>query len=303
MIEVAPPWLNATVSDVAYGLPVSIYLELAAIARRSIGLDLGDDGRQLMWNRLRPRLAELGCIPFADYLAIAQSSPAERAVMAELLCTHETRFFREPDHFTWIAEHLAPHWRELARRGQHARRVRAWCAASSTGEEPFTLAMVLRHALPLAEGWAIEIIATDVSRTVLAQAQAATWPMDRAAAIPLAMLREYMLRGFDDCEGTFRARPELRALVAFRQHNLIDHPAKELGEFDLVMCRNVLIYFNRREHSAVVGRMLERMLPGGHLIVGHAESLLGVRRDLHGVEPAIYRYQPSRRGRSTRVRV
>jgi chemotaxis protein methyltransferase CheR len=300
MTEVAEPWLSATVSDATHGLPEAIYLQLAAIVRQVTGTELGDDGMLLMWNRLRPRLAELGCIPFAAYLSLVQRSAAERDRMAELLCTHETRFFREPEHFTWIAETLAPAWRDKAERGLRAKRVRAWSAACSSGEEPFTLAMVLRSALPAAEGWAVEVVATDVSRAILAQAEIATWPMDRAAAIPPALLREHMLRGFDRCEGTFRARPELRALVSFRQHNLLDHPAAELGEFDLVMCRNVLIYFPRHEHAAVVGRLLERLPAGGHLIVGHAESLLGVRRDLKGVEPTIYRYQPRGRRGSTR---
>lgn len=300
MIELAEPWLTATTTDVAYGLPHTVYAQLAGIARRNTGLELGDDGLCLMWNRLRPRLAELGCIPFSAYLALVENSAIERDRMTELLCTHETRFFREPQHFAWIGDALAPAWRAQADRGLRARRVRAWSAACSTGEEPFTLAMVLRGALPLAEGWTVEVVATDVSRSVLAQAQAATWPIDRAAAIPPPLLREHMLRGFDRCEGTFRARPELRALVSFHRHNLLDHPPADLGEFDLVMCRNVLIYFARHEHTAVVGRLLERVPAGGHLIVGHAESLLGVRRDLRGVEPTIYHYQPRQRCGSTR---
>lgn len=293
MIEAGQPWLLATLGDPAYGLDLAIYLELAAIVRQTTGLTLGDDGQHLMWSRLRPRLAELGCLPFVDYLALVRGSASERVVMAELLCTHETRFFREPEHFAWITGHLAPAWRAEAARGLRERRVRAWSAACSTGEEPFTLAMVLHQALPRDEGWAIEIVATDVSRPVLAQAATATWPIDRAAAIPPALLYEYMLRGFDEREGTFRARPELRAMIGFRQHNLLDHPPADLGTFDLVMCRNVLIYFHRRDHAALVGRLLERVPAGGHLIVGHAESLLGLREDLLGVEPTVYCHQPA----------
>jgi chemotaxis protein methyltransferase CheR len=297
MIEVTRPWMEATPSDAVHGLQVAIYVELVAIARRSTGLALGDDGMGLVWNRLRPRLAELGCIPFSRYLTLVRESASERAVMAELLCTHETRFFREPEHFAWIAGTLAPMWRAQAERGLRSRRVRAWTAACSTGEEPFTLAMVLRQALPHHDGWAIEVIASDVSRAVLARAAAATWPIERAAAIPPALLHAHMLRGFDDCEGTFRARPELRALVGFRQHNLLDHPPPDLGEFDLVMCRNVLIYFPRAEHAALIGRVLERVPAHGHLIVGHAESLFGLRDDLECVDPTIYRYQPRRNRR------
>jgi chemotaxis protein methyltransferase CheR len=293
MIEVTQRWLDASLSDAAYGLPITVYLQLAAIVRQATGLELGDDGLPLMWNRLRPRLAELGCVPFSEYLARVRASAAERAIMAELLCTHETRFFREPEHFAWIGAALVPRWRAEARDGARPRRVRAWSAACASGEEPFTLAMVLREALPRDEGWEIEVVATDVSRPILAQAAAATWPIERAAAIPAALLCAHMLRGFGDREGTFRARPELRALVRFREHNLVDHPPLELGEFDLVMCRNVLIYFHRRDHAAVAGRLLERVAPDGHLIVGHAESLLGLRADLVSVAPAIYRHQPA----------
>src|SRR5215467_3905076 len=135
MIEVAEPWLTATISDTAHGLPQAIYLQLAAILRRTTGTELGDDGLCLMWNRLRPRLAELGCISFAAYLALVDSSPSERDRMTELMCTHETRFFREPGHFAWIADQLAPSWRAQADRGMRARRVRAWSAACSSGEE------------------------------------------------------------------------------------------------------------------------------------------------------------------------
>jgi chemotaxis protein methyltransferase CheR len=299
MIDGAAPWLTPTPSDPGYELPLAVYLQLAAVVRQTTGLDLGADGMSLVWNRLRPRLAELGGLPFADYLTRVRGSADERAVMAELLCTHETRFFREPEHFAWIAHQLAPAWRTQAAHGLRGRRVRVWSAACSSGEEPFTLAMVLHQALPRDELWTIEIMATDVSRPILAQAQTATWPIERAAAIPPALLGEHMLRGFGACEGTFRARPELRAVVRFCHHNLLEHPPAELGDFDLVMCRNVLIYFNRQDHAALVGRLLERVPAGGHLIVGHAESLIGVRQDLEGVQPAIYRYQPTRRCRGS----
>lgn len=286
--------VDAGIDDVVHGLPFTLYTALAGLARRLIGLTLdpAGGGRQLMWSRLRPRIAELGCGTFAAYLTHLERDAGERQRFAELLCTHETRFYREPEHFTFLAETLAPAWRASAAAGRRARRVRVWSAACSTGEEPFTLAMVLRQALPAEQGWAIEVLATDVSTRVLEHAAGATWSMDRAGAIPPSQLRQHMLCGFGDRTGTFRANAELRSVVRFHPHNLLDSPPGGFGSFDVVMCRNALIYFPRAEHAALAGRLLERLVPGGHLMVGLAESLTGMRSDLHGVQPSVYRYVP-----------
>jgi chemotaxis protein methyltransferase CheR len=166
--------------------------------------------------------------------------------------------------------------------------VRAWSAACSSGEEPFTLAMVLRHHLPAEEGWEVEVTATDLSTRVLDRAKAALWPIERAAEIPTPYRKRWMLRGTRSQEGKMAAVAELRALVRFARVNLNEASYPVPGSFDLLFCRNVLIYFDRASRAPVVDRLLDRVAPGGLFFLGHAESLNGVTIRARAVIPTVY---------------
>jgi chemotaxis protein methyltransferase CheR len=271
--------------------------------REECGISLSAHKKSLLVGRLGRRLRELGLTSFAAYYRhISARDPEERQRMLDRICTNETRFFREPGQFELLERRLVPEWTEAAARGARPRHIRVWSTACSTGEEPYSIAMVLLRHLPPTAGWRIEILASDLSTRVLAAAQEGNWPVDRAEQIPPAY-RPFMLRGVRSQEGIVRAGPELRAVLEFRQLNLTRPPWGIAREFDLILCRNVLMYFDAPTKARVVGALVGHLAPAGYLFLGHAESLSGLHDGLHTVIPTAYRRRgagegPGRRGRN-----
>jgi chemotaxis protein methyltransferase CheR len=257
---------------------------------REAGIHLAPVKKALLVGRLSRRLRELGLNSFTQYFALVDEGgdPAERVLMFDRVTTNETRFFREPAQFDWLQREALPRWRAEAERGLRARRVRAWSAGCSTGEEPYSVAMMLRHRLPASEGWQVEVLATDLSTRVLDAARAAVWPLHRAGEIPAPFLESCMLRGVREQKGRMRVAPETRALVQFARLNLERDPLPEPRSFDLVFCRNVLIYFSAESRGRAVNRLLDRVAPGGYLLLGHAESLHGISDRARAVAPSVY---------------
>jgi chemotaxis protein methyltransferase CheR len=209
--------------------------------------------------------------------------------MLDLVTTNETHFFREPQHFQFLEQQVFPAWTAAAAAGRRPRRVRAWSAACSTGQEVYTLAMLLLEHFPAAEGWDVRVTGTDLSTRVLETARAGMWPLHLAAEIPTPYRKKYMLRGTAAREGTMAAGAELRAVVDFRRMNLMD-ASYGAADCDLVFCRNVLIYFDPETRARVVERLAERLAPGGFLFLGHAEALNAATPRLRRVHPAIFRH-------------
>jgi chemotaxis protein methyltransferase CheR len=255
---------------------------------REAGIWLSEAKKALLVGRVSRRLRELGGMSFGDYLKRAVEDETERVRLLDALCTHETHFFREPRHFELLEREVLPRWRERGDTGMgEGRRVRVWSAGCSSGEEPFSLAMVLRHHLPAEEGWDIQILATDLSTRVLERARQALWPVDKAEEIPKPYLRAYMLRGVGSQEGKMKAGPELRSLVRFQRVNLNDGQGV-VGRFDLIFCRNVLIYFDMASKTRAVERLLSHLSPQGLLFLGHSESLTGPGWGVRTVIPTVY---------------
>jgi chemotaxis protein methyltransferase CheR len=269
-------------------LPDSLFREYQELIYRQAGIYLGPAKKALLLGRLSRRLRELGLLSMGAYLRRVRDEPAERVRLIEAICTHETHFFREPRHFTFLERDLLPRWRAQGATDAGGHAVRVWSAACSTGEEPFSLAMVLRHHLPPAEGWNIDILATDLSTRILDRARQTLWPLDKAGEIPLHYLKRFMLRGIGSQEGRMKAGPELRSLVRFQQLNLNDERYPGLDRFDLIFCRNVLIYFDARSKQRVIGRVLSHLKPHSYLFVGHAESLSGAAHPIQAVIPTVY---------------
>ncbi len=262
-----------------------------ALIHREAGIWLSPAKKALLVGRLARRLRELG-ISYGEYYERVARDEAERIRMLDCICTNETHFFREPRHFELLAERIFPAWREAADAGRRPRRARVWSAACSSGEEPFSIAMSLLAAFPA--GWDLEVLATDLSTRVLERAQAATWPLEKSREIPERFLKAFMLRGYGSQEGLMRAAPELRALVRFGRLNLNGEAWPPAGSFDLVFCRNVLIYFDRATKERVVDRLIDRLAEGGHLFLGHAESLGGLTTRARPVLPTVYVRAPAR---------
>lgn len=248
--------------------------------RAAAGISLSDQKRALVAGRLAARLRHHGLDSYGRYFDLLQSGaqPEELQIAVDLLTTNETHFFREPKHFDFLREKLLP--------GHPARRMfRVWSAASSSGEEPYSIAMTLAESLGEAP-W--EVVASDLSSRVLARAEVGHFPMGRAKTIPRHYLTKYCLRGIGSQEGTFLVDPRLRSRLRFMQLNLIA-PLPPLREFDVIFLRNVLIYFDAQTKREVILRMLPHLGRGGHIIVGHSESLNGVSDALANVQPSIYR--------------
>lgn len=243
------------------------------------GISMSSAKKPLVTSRLLKRVTHHGLRSFGEYYRLLVSGDVreEPQIAIDLLTTNETYFFREPKHFAFLREQALK-----TRRTGIAYRV--WSAASSSGEEPWSIAMTLADALPDAP-W--EIIASDLSTRVLERARSAHYAMERAEHIPQTMLKKHCLRGVGSQAGTFLIAPALRQRVHFQQVNLVQ-PLPDFGSFDLIFLRNVLIYFDPPTKEKVVRQLCERLRPGGYFFCGHSESLHGMDLPLHAVQPAIY---------------
>jgi chemotaxis protein methyltransferase CheR len=251
---------------------------------RESGIHIPEHKRELLTARLSRRIRTLGMLRFGEYLALVENEPQERVEMLDRLVTNETRFFREPAQFEFLETQIVPRWIAEAGRQARPRRVRVWSAGCSTGQEPYSIAMMLLAKL---EGWDVEVLATDLSGRALRQAMAGVWPIEKAAEIPEQYLKAYMLRGVRSQAGVMSASDVVRAAIRFQRLNL--HEAfPELGMFDVIFCRNVLIYFDVVSRTQAVTRILSRLAPHGYLFLGHSESLLSSGRGLRPMAPSVY---------------
>jgi chemotaxis protein methyltransferase CheR len=266
------------------------FRRLAELVDETAGIVLNETKHALVVRRLSARIRELGLDRLGDYaeLVRADDSRSELTVLLNLIATNETHFFREAQHWQYLEDRVIPDWLAAAGTSRRARVVRAWSAACSTGQEPYSLAMQLLTHLPVADGWRHDIIATDISTTALDTARAAEWSIERASEIPGEYLQQYMLRGTGERIGRMRACRELRDAVRFDRLNLNEERYDVPGSFDLIFCRNVLIYFSAPGRAAVIDRLADRLAPGGLLFVGHAESLHTHRDRLRAVLPTVY---------------
>lgn len=243
-------------------------------------IDLPDHKRSLVESRLIKRLQARGLDSYGEYFRLIEreDEAAERQLCRDLLTTNETSFFREPKHFDFLRTRVLP-----ARLSE--RPFRVWSAASSSGEEPYTIAMELGEHLGLDAPW--EVLGSDISARVLDTARRATYSMARAN-LPRGYLEKYCLKGIADQAGLVRIQRRLRARVRFASIPLhVELPS--IGPFDVVFLRNVLIYFTLATRQQVLRRIEPLIAPNGYLFVSHSESLQGLQHGLTAVQPSIYR--------------
>jgi chemotaxis protein methyltransferase CheR len=276
--------------DVSPALGAHDFEQIRQLAHGTFGLDLKPGKEELVSARLRKLLRKGGFRSFQDYYrhVLADRTGTALASMIDALATNHTAFLREPDHFTFLREEVLP---SLANRET----VEVWCAACSTGEEVWTLAMLLNEAFPQRRP---SIVASDISNKALEAAQAAEYTPDRCQGIPAAWLTKYFVPGKGPVK-TYCVAPRLRAQASFRRLNLVE--TFSWGRlFPVIFCRNVMIYFDRQTQEQVVGRLAAMLEPGGYLFVGHAESLTRISHSLDYVRPAIYRKPGKKEGRWNR---
>lgn len=268
-----------------------------SLIHRETGIYLSPVKKGLLMGRLTRRLRDLGLDSFsAYYRRVTEGGEEERTCLFDAVCTNETHFFREPKQFQFLQERILPEWAAQAATGARPKTIRAWSAACSTGEEPYSLAMVLLEYFPPASGWSIDILATDLSTRALARARTAVWPVEKAKEIPPRYLKRFMLKGFRTEEGRMKAGPEIASVIRFQRFNLNDAAYPMPGVFDLIFCRNVLIYFDAESKARVVDRLLDRLSPNGYFFLGHAESIHGLSDRARTLGPTIYRLRSERIG-------
>ncbi|NNN43692.1 MULTISPECIES: protein-glutamate O-methyltransferase CheR [Vibrio] len=245
------------------------------------GIYLHDGKKSLVIGRLGSRLQHLGLADWDAYFNFFTSSvesPAQKAeqqIVIDLLTTNETYFFREEAHFSFIQQEILPQYLD--------RSLRCWSAASSSGEEAYSLAMLLMEHY--CHPW--QILATDISSRVLDVARHGVYPLSRSANIPLHYLQKYCLKGIGDKANGFKVSRALREKVSFQAVNLQDNLAR-FGHFDLILLRNVMIYFDARSKQRVIDNIQRQLNVGGYLFIGHAETLQSVRSSLTLISPSIY---------------
>lgn len=263
-----------------------LFYRFRDIAYAKAGIKLGDCKAALVSARVAKRLRVLGLSSPKDYLQILERDLNGKEVVAfiDAISTNYTSFFREPAHFEHLRQFL------LLRIKEQRKRLRIWCAASSSGEEPYTIAMTCAEAL---EGTSIDwrILATDISTRILDAAERAVYPQSRLQDVPRALLVKYFRNVHDgnSNEPRFAVIGELRRKVLFKRLNLALTPYPMPGPIDIIFCRNVLIYFDHPVRQALVGEVDRLVADNGLVCVGHAESLNGLNTRLTPVVPSVYR--------------
>ncbi|HEY6927014.1 MAG TPA: protein-glutamate O-methyltransferase CheR [Steroidobacteraceae bacterium] len=243
------------------------------------GITLGSAKKALVSGRLAKRLHACKVNSYSEYFRVLKGgNAAELQIAIDLLTTNETYFFREPNHFQFLKQ-------QIASDAFRTSSLRVWSAAGSTGEEAYSIAMLLEDSLP-GQPW--EVVASDISTRVLERARAGHYSMDRIDNFPPGYLQRFCLKGRDEQAGTMLIQRALRGKVRFLQVNL-NAALPHLGMFDVVFLRNVLIYFNNETKRKVVARVLSVLKPDGYLFIGHSESLIDVSEAVDLVAPAIYR--------------
>ena len=265
------------------------FAKLASLVYSLCGIHLGEGKRELLRARLAKRLRATGCRDVKDYIEVMEGdrSGQELVCFLDVITTNKTDFFREPKHFEFLVDEVLPKLDKLCAGGEA---LRIWSAACSTGEEPYTLAMVLMESRALWERRGAGILASDLSTKVLEQAQNGVYAQDRATDIPRPLLTKYFQRGTNRWAGYVRVRPELRKMVQFRRINLMD-PFDFDKPFHVIFCRNVMIYFDKPTQERLVDKFRNCLVQGGYLMVGHSESLTGIHHRLAFARPAVYRRQ------------
>jgi chemotaxis protein methyltransferase CheR len=266
------------------------FVEIRDYVRRTAGIIIGDEKASMVVSRLWRHVEKLGFNDFGSYLRHLHTSEGalSKAQMLDLLTTNETYFFREPAHFKLLREQILPQFSQRA--------PRVWCAAASSGEEPYSLAMVLAEKFG-PQGW--QLLATDISANVLEKASRGMYRMERIENMPADYMKRYCRRGIDQYDGWMMIDRCLRARVTFAQHNLLQKPVFDLFQpgsnpadhhFDVIFLRNVLIYFDQPTKQRVLENLVSVLRPGGWLITGHCESLNGLSLPLQQLSPSIYRH-------------
>ena len=259
--------------DGEFVLTAEDFRKISGVIHAHAGIALAETKAALVYSRLARRLRLLGLESFKDYCALISGTDGldERQAMLTALTTNVTRFFREPHHFDHLRDRVMPRLAETARRGG---RVRLWSAACSSGQEPYSMAITVLAALPEAPELDVKILATDIDPRILDDAREGAYSDDAIEPVPPSLRGAWFRRTGMDVPRPWRVSDEVRSLVAFRELNLIGEWPMQ-GRFDVIFCRNVVIYFDEPTQEQVWNRFIPKMNPGATLCIGHSERVTG----------------------------
>lgn len=251
------------------------------------GIVLGESKREMVYRRLSRVIRERKIGTFSEYCQILQSNPEEeKSYFINSITTNLTSFFRENHHFDFLREHEFP---ELLNRNARTKRIRVWSCASSTGEEPYSLAISVMESLAnKLSSWDIKILATDIDSDVLAKAKAGVYDFKRIEDLPNNIRSQYFIKGTGINENKVKVIPDAKSLLTFKQLNLL-HEWPMKGMFDVIFCRNVIIYFDKKTQQELFARYYELLAPGGLLMLGHSENLGDYQRYFSNEGRTIFR--------------
>ncbi|HEX3662204.1 MAG TPA: protein-glutamate O-methyltransferase [Acidobacteriaceae bacterium] len=261
---------------------------LSAFIYQEAGIRLGVEKRTMLEARLRRRLRSLSLDSYSrycEYLFTPEGRREEIVSFLDVVTTNKTDFFREPGHFTFLAGQALP---EMAARAE-AKPLLVWSAGCSSGEEPYTLAMVLSEYAEAHPGFRFRILATDISTQVLEKAQLGIYTSEEVEPVPPVLRRKYLMRSRERGSDQVRVVPELRQLVEFRRLNFMDADYGVAEKADAIFCRNVIIYFDRATQEEILRKLTRHLVPQGYLFVGHSETLHDMDLPLTAIGPALYR--------------
>ena len=239
--------------------------------------------KTLLVARLGKRLQELKLNSFQAYydFVSGESGKEELPQLLDLISTNKTDFFREPIHFDFLRE-------QVVSEAQDRRKLRIWSSASSSGEEPYSIAMTLCEAITDRNRWEVKILASDISTRALSKAASGIYRDERVGKLPQDLLRRYFLRGKGAQAGNFKIRPNLAQMITFRRINLMDPSFPIRAPLDVIFCRNVMIYFDRPTQTRLIEKFYRHLRPGGYLFIGHSESLQWIDHQFTYLRPTIY---------------
>ncbi len=262
------------------------FQKISRLVKDRCGINLHDGKQQLVQSRLAKRLRELGLRGYREYIEYVTNDAdgTELMAMLDAISTNLTSFFREKEHFDYLAHKAIP--AAIARAGRSGR-LRIWSAGCSTGEEPYSIAITVCDNVPNLSSSDVKVLATDLSTKVLACAKEATYPDRRVKAVPPRQRSRYFRCIQTKPERIYRVIDPARSLVHFARLNLMQQWPMQ-GQFDVIFCRNVMIYFDKPTQGRLVNRFCDMLAPGGTLFIGHSESLTGIDHQMRYVQPTIY---------------
>jgi chemotaxis protein methyltransferase CheR len=269
-------------NTMSYKLNDSEYKKLADIVYNCAGINLGDNKKELVHARLSKILRKRKITGFQEYLSIlrADTTGDELVSLLDAISTNVTHFFREKEHFNFLIENICPE--------KCNNNFRFWSAGCSSGEEPYTIAITLREYLLKTTSSIPQILATDLSTKVLGKAIAGVYPMKAVENLDMSMVRKYFLKGSGKAAGNIKVKKDISKMVRFERLNLIE-PIPFKQEFDVIFCRNVMIYFDNETRQKIVDGFYNSLKSDGYLIIGHSESLNGIKHPFKYIKPTIYR--------------